>query len=195
MSTGSEIAVRRVRADEWRRVRALRLEALVDPDAEMAYFDTFDESSARTDGFWMQRAADASTGRFAAQFVAVDGEAWVGSATGLVREAGSIDHLGRTVATRRVDVVGVYVRPSARGAGLIDRLLQAVAAWAGERGADRVTLDVHADNLRAQAAYRRVGFVETGTRYTGPIGDELEMMWVPAGGPPAGDGPAGIVPA
>jgi ribosomal protein S18 acetylase RimI-like enzyme len=39
--------------------------------------------------------------------------------------------------------------------------------WPGmgrDRGADELTLDVHAENHRAQGAYRKVGFVATGER-------------------------------
>jgi GNAT superfamily N-acetyltransferase len=183
-----------VRADEWEQVRELRLEALGDRDAAMAFFDTRESAQANTDEFWMRRATDAASGDGAAQFVGIDGTAWVASATALVREPGSLDHLARAVRRRRVDVVGVYVRPSHRGTGLIDALFQRVAAWAGERGIGQLILDVHVENARARAAYRRVGFVETGTTFTGPIGDELEMIWNPAGSPGAA-GSAGIVPA
>jgi len=194
MSTTAGVVVRRVRPDEWQHVRELRLEALRDPDARMAFLDTFASSRAQPDEFWRQRALAGAESEAAAQFVGIDGAAWVASATGLVREAGSLDHLARTVHTRRVDVVGVYVGPGHRGSGLLDALFHAVAGWAAELGIDRLTLDVHADNARAQRAYRRVGFVETGTTFTGPIGPELEMRWIP---PITRDdrGAAGIVPA
>lgn len=91
------------------------------------------------------------------------------------RRPGSTDHLGRLVSTGRADVVGVYVRPSHRGGGGIDVLLQAAARWAAELGETSLTLDVHRDNTRAQAAYARAGFRPTGVTFTGPIGPELVM--------------------
>lgn len=168
--------VRRVHPYEWRLVRALRLTALRDPDAGIAYLDTSDEVARRDDAFWQQRTAEAASGESAAQFVAVRGDAWVGTVTGLARAAGSVDHLGRPVTEPRIDVVGVYVHPDARGAGLLDRLLDAVADWSQQQDAQVLTLDVHVENSRALAAYRRCGFADSGARFSGPIGPELEMV-------------------
>lgn len=100
---------------------------------------------------------------------------WIGTVTVLHHPAGAIDHLGRTLAAPRADVVGVYVRPAHRGAGVIDALLDAVAGWAASVGGGSLTLDVHAHIHRAQAAYLRAGFTPTGARFTGPIGPEPEM--------------------
>lgn len=79
-SSASALRVRRVRADEWELVRALRLEALDDPAASIAFLE------------------DAA-----------------------------------------------------------------------------LTLDVHVDNARAEAAYARNGFARTGVETTEPIGDEREL--------------------
>ena len=75
-------AVRRIRTDEWENVRDLRLRALQDPAAPIAFLDTFASASAQPDGFWRGRTAHAADGDTAAQFVAIadDGE-WIGSAT------------------------------------------------------------------------------------------------------------------
>jgi GNAT superfamily N-acetyltransferase len=93
----------------------------------------------------------------------------------LVRSPGSTDHLDRDVTQMRADVVGVYVRPGKRGDGTIDRLLAAATEWATVVGVESITLDVHAQNLRAQGAYRRAGFEPTGETLTGPIGPEIVM--------------------
>ncbi len=168
--------VRRILADEWERVRGLRIEAVSDPHASIAFLSTREQELEHDDAFWRERAAEAAAGDDAAQFVAAVADDWVGTATVLVRPAGVVDHTGRTVYISRADVVGVYVRAEHRGSGLIDALLDAAAAWAAERGQTRLSLDVHVDNARAQAAYRRAGFVPTGVTFTGPIGRELEMV-------------------
>lgn len=167
--------VRRIRADEWERVRSLRIEAVSDPDAPIAFLSTRDQELAHDDAFWRERAANAATGDTAAQLIAEADEEWVGTATVLVRPAGVTDHTGRTVFVTRADVVGVFVRSDRRGGGAIDALLDSAAEWTAARGLTRLTLDVHADNLRAQAAYRRSGFVPTGVTFTSTIGPELEM--------------------
>lgn len=167
--------VRRIRADEGEKVRALRLEATADPDAAIAFLTTSAEEEARDAAFWSDRAATGADGDSVAQFVLLSGEEWVGTATVLRRRPGSIDHLGRLVGADRADVVGVYVRPTHRGTGGIDALLDAAAAWAAGHGDPALTLDVHEDNTRAQRAYARAGFRPTGIRFTSQIGPELEM--------------------
>jgi ribosomal protein S18 acetylase RimI-like enzyme len=171
-------AVRRVRADEWPEVRALRLESTSDPDAGIAFLETPEQVAARSDDFWRDRTVRAAESELAAQFVAEADGSWVGSLSVLIRASGQTDHLGRFVDDRRADVVGVYVNPAHRGTGTVDALLDAAAAWAASQGLRRLTLDVHADNPRAQGAYRRNGFAPTGVTFTGPIGPELEMARV-----------------
>ena len=43
------VTVRRVRADEWPQVRALRLDALRDPDAHLAFLETYETGAAVPD--------------------------------------------------------------------------------------------------------------------------------------------------
>ncbi|WP_336645532.1 GNAT family N-acetyltransferase [Microbacterium sp. USHLN186] len=171
------VVVRRVRADEWRRARDLRLEAVRDPAARIAFLHSYEEEAAREDAFWQSRARGAAVGAEVAQFVAESGEDWVGTLSVLRREAGTPDHHGRIVETPRADVVGVYVRPDSRGEGTIEALFDAAAQWTRRLGDGSLMLDVHVDNVRAQAAYRRCGFAETGLRFTGSIGPELEMAF------------------
>lgn len=180
--------VRRIRVDEWARVRVLRIEALRDPVADIAFLGSAESAERQPDGFWMDRTTTAASGDAVAQFVAepapedtpedATGDAdreWIGTATVLRRLAGDIDHLDRVLDASRSDVVGVYVAPSARGGGAIDALLDACAEWARGLGDDALTLDVHVDNARAEAAYVRAGFARTGVEMTGPIGDEREL--------------------
>lgn len=177
-----DVFVRRVRADEWELVRALRLEATADPDASIAFLESHENVAARSAEFWQERTETAAGSDVVAQFVAIVDDGTVGSLSVLIRATGQIDHLGRIADDRRAFVVGVWVRPSHRGSGAVDRLLDAAAAWAAEQGLDRLLLDVHRDNHRAQAAYRRSGFEPTGETLTGPIGPEIVMARPLAGG-------------
>lgn len=176
-----DVAVRAIRADEWRAVRELRLRALRDEAAAIAFLDTFANAAARTDDFWIVRAtaasSDAGAGARARQFVAVapDGT-WVGSVSALIERAGDRDFEGNEIRHSGGALVGVYVEPGFRGQGLIERLLDAAADWVRESGLDAVRLMVHADNLRAQTAYRRAGFRATGVTVESSIGPELEMV-------------------
>jgi len=174
-SPDPRLEVRRIRSDEWGAVRALRLESTSDPDAGIAFLETPAQVAARPDQFWRDRAELAAHSETAAQFVAVVGDSWVGSLSVLIRATGQTDHLGRFVDDRRADVVGVYVSPAHRGSGAVDLLLAAAGEWAAGLGLTRLSLDVHRDNPRAQAAYRRAGFAPTGETFTSAIGPELVM--------------------
>lgn len=172
----TDAAVRRVRLHEWREVRDLRIRAVSDPAASLAFLSTREETLAHDDGFWRSRTADAAMGENAAQFVAIAGERWVGSATVLLREPGDLDTLGRPVVAPQTDLVGVFVDLAHRGRGVLEALVTAAAGWADDGGADALTLDVHVDNARARAAYRRIGFVETGLALDTPAGREIQMQ-------------------
>ncbi|MFB6819031.1 GNAT family N-acetyltransferase [Streptomyces sp. NPDC056347] len=163
-----EHVVRTVRADEWPQVRELRLSALRDPVASVAFLETYEQSVSRPDAFWQERALNASEAGSGdvRQFVAVapDGR-WEGSVTVLIERPDADPAFGEEVEVHQAHVVGVFVRPQARGAGLADELFRAATDWAwsltGPR-IERVRLYVHEDNPRAAAFYRRIGFVPTG---------------------------------
>lgn len=172
--------VRPVRAHEWREIRALRLAALSDPAAPMAFLESRADSEARTDEFWQDRArnssVDAGADATARQFVATttDGR-WVGTVTVLVERAGATDLQGAAIEASGGHLVGIYLHPDHRGRGLLGDLIQAVAEWLRALGMPRARLYVHADNTRAQRAYAKAGFRATGAELTGIIGPELEM--------------------
>ena len=154
--------IRRIRADEWEQARMLRLAALADPAAPIAFLDTLENALELPEEFWAARTLGVAEGP-SAQFVAVapSGE-WLGTVVVLVFEAGTEDYWGHPVLGRRANVVGVFVRARARGAGLIDALFDAAMAHARDQGFEELYLEVHRDNTRARGAYERIGFVATG---------------------------------
>jgi RimJ/RimL family protein N-acetyltransferase len=169
--------VRRVAADEWQAVRAVRLESLQDPDAHLAFLDSYEDSVTRPDEFWQQRTEGAADGDAVAQFVVVDEDGrWVGTVTGLMETPGADDWEGQPVTERQVHVVGVWLHPGHRGRGLVQRAIDAVVGWARDHGAERARLYVHADNARAQAAYLTAGFTPSGLSFGGALGTEEEMV-------------------
>lgn len=155
----SGLTVRRVREDEWSRLRELRLEALADPVAHLAFVETLDEALARPDDFWRERTRSAASGTDVVQVVAVDEhDRLAGTVTGLVTRPGQPDYRGRRSPQLRAAVVAVYVRPSHRGRGVLEQLLGAVEAWLADQGVSRVHLHVHEQNERARRAYLRAGY-------------------------------------
>lgn len=155
--------IRSIRADEWSAVKELRLAALQDPVAHLAFKETYEESVVRPDSFWQERAAGAADGGGARQFVAVGPDGvWGGSVVMLIEKAGQRDFFDAVIEQDQGHLVGVFVRAEHRGSGVTNALFDAALAWAWEVGLERVRLFVHEKNGRAEAFYRKAGFVPTG---------------------------------
>ncbi|MER7589097.1 GNAT family N-acetyltransferase [Micromonospora sp. NPDC127501] len=60
-----------------------------------------------------------------------------------------------------MDLISMWVHPDARGRKVGALLVETVARWARESGADRLRLTVMPDNAPAKALYRRAGFAMT----------------------------------
>ncbi|MGW1889786.1 GNAT family N-acetyltransferase [Streptomyces sp. NPDC002004] len=173
--------IRAVRAEEWPAVRELRLAALQDPAAPIAFLETYENAAAQPDEFWQGRTTRAADSSAVRQFVAEgpDGT-WAGSVTVLVEEAGTEGVFGDRIDQRQGHLVGVYVRPEHRGSGVADGLFEAAVDWAASlEGVSRVRLYVHEKNARAEGFYRRAGFVRSGvtTPVAGdPSAQEVELV-------------------
>ena len=173
--------IRSIRADEWAAAKKLRLVALQDPIAHLAFFETYENAAAQPDSFYKERAVGAAEGASGAQQIIAEGPdgEWVGTLTVLLEEAGTTDWAGWPVERRQGHIVGVFVRPECRGIGLTEVLFDAGVEWAWERGAERVRLIVHEDNERARRFYGKVGFAHSGV--TVPLAgksDEAELEFV-----------------
>ena len=129
-------------ATDWRAWRELRLEALA--DTPIGFGELHADAVARSDEEWAHRWATQNSGP---RLLAYEGDAVVGMAGGFVHEDG-----------RRV-LFGVYVRPSARGRGVLDALVDRVQGWAAPHP---LHLDVHVDNAPARAKYERTGWTYDG---------------------------------
>lgn len=67
--------------------------------------------------------------------------------------------IGAAVSSaHRLNLIGMWVDPAARGSGLAAQLVASVKAQAVGKGFDRVFLDVSADNARASSFYIKQGF-------------------------------------
>ncbi|WP_335941618.1 GNAT family N-acetyltransferase [Streptomyces sp. PTD5-9] len=163
-----EHVTRVVRADEWALVKELRLAALRDPAAPIAFLETYEQGAAQCDAFWQDRAlggsedGDGSVRQFVS--VAPDGR-WDGGVTVLIERPDGSSRLGEAAEVPQAQVCAVFVRPEARGRGLAEELFRAALDWAwslDEPRIERVRLHVHEDNARAAAFYRRIGFTPTG---------------------------------
>jgi GNAT superfamily N-acetyltransferase len=160
------VTVRRVRASEWPKLKAVRLAALLDEPS--AFGSTYAAEAAAGDEHWVKRASRAEAGVETVTFFAVDGGAVVGLVAGYRPD----------LAQPSVELVSMWVEPAARRAGVARALVDAVIAWAREVGAARVELWVTRGNAAAASLYRAAGFGETGDHQplpSDPCRDEVRM--------------------
>jgi ribosomal protein S18 acetylase RimI-like enzyme len=146
--------VRRIRPEEWARLRDLRLAALL--ESPEAFSTQHAEERLRPEAYWQERARREAGSREAATWVAeLPGGRWVGMA--VLRAAEGAWHLN-----------SLWVAPDARRSGIGRRLVLAVAEAAEEREPGAVLhLDVNAALTPALELYRSLGFLDTGV--TAPL--------------------------
>jgi len=170
------VEIRRAVPDDWAMLRRIRLEALA--DAPYAFGSTLAGEIDRPEQFWRDRIAAWP------QFMAWAGTEPVGMAAGFAQPPrrsghgsghdgsghdgsghdGSRGQDAGAGASGSWHLVSMWVSPTARGHGIADRLVAAVAACACADSAERLTLWVTDANTRARAFYLRLGFRSTGRR-------------------------------
>jgi ribosomal protein S18 acetylase RimI-like enzyme len=155
-----ESAVRLVGADDWEEWRVLRLAALGDApyafEATLAQWQGDGDREER----WRQRLGDV-----AVNFVAdLDGKP-AGMVSGAVH--GEV-----------VDLISMWVAPSARGAGVGDALVTAVLDWMDGMQLGTARLRVMVGNTHAIALYERHGFVDAGPRALADDTDGPSERWM-----------------
>ena len=163
----SAYEVRRLRAEEWRQFRDIRLEAL--QDTPIGFGEWYADAVGKPDEEWRERARRAAESSQSALFGAINGGGRFVGITGVFPKAQPESPAAESQPDEPIPLVyviySVYVTPDHRGPkhGVAALLFDAVIAWAREfGGADVVTLLVHEDNARAHTFYRRYGFVDTG---------------------------------
>jgi len=151
--------IRRIRADEGLRLRALRLRALrlhALVDAPTAYGSTFATEESYPEALWHERATTGAAGGNVVTFVAEHGDQLVGIATGLVvgLEPGN---------NSQPTMVGVFVDDLVRRQGVGVALVERVVSWAQARRWTRLIVWITTGNEPAIRLYHRCGFEFTGT--------------------------------
>ncbi|MET7843498.1 GNAT family N-acetyltransferase [Streptomyces sp. NPDC005356] len=141
------LELRTLESDDWPLWRELRLVALA--EAPYAFGSTLAQwqGSGDREECWRARLSIPGTHDLVAL---LDGLP-VGMASGVPGEG-----------AENVELISMWVNPTARGKGVGDYLIQAVERWAAERGAATLRLSVMPDNRKATALYERHGFTDTG---------------------------------
>jgi len=96
-------------------------------------------------------------GRYAQFLVRADD----GLAIGLAEASIRTDYVNGTDSSPVAFLEGLYVMPEARRRGAARALIDAVRAWARDRGCKELASDTALDNVVSQAAHSRLGFNET----------------------------------
>lgn len=159
--------IRATTPDDWRRVRAIRLEML--EDTPLAYTETLEEALRHSEAEWRRRGARGQAADGISLVAELDDGRWVGT-------MGCVSFRDDPWPM----LVSVYVASAFRGRskGVTDALLTEVEDWAVLR-ASGLMLRVHEDNQRARRAYERRGFVATGSTVPYPLNRkqrEVEML-------------------
>jgi GNAT superfamily N-acetyltransferase len=136
--------IRRAESGDEPLLRKIRLEAL--SEAPEAFGSTLDRERARTLVDWQKWLSPSAT------FVLETTSGPEGIAAGVP------DSTDPAV----VHLMAMWVHPAHRGSGAASALVQAVPAWAEERGARLVRLSVIDGNHRARRLYEKHGFQDTG---------------------------------
>jgi len=144
------VRIRRVAPGDGPRLKSVRLAALENsPDA---FSSTHAAETARSDEEWAERAQAGSIGVSRITLFAE-------GAQGVV---GLIGGYRATDSNTTVELVSMWVDPSARRAGVGRALVEAVLDWARETEATEVALGVVEGNAAARQLYTATGFTPTG---------------------------------
>jgi ribosomal protein S18 acetylase RimI-like enzyme len=152
-AAAAKIVIRELGPDDWELSRRVRLTALA--EAPYAFMSTLERELEFEEQVWRQRLGSATAATFLAWH---DGEP-AGTATGKVDDPD--DEFAVPGAWQ---LVAMWVDPRARGLGVADALIEAVARHARAAGAPTLVLWVTELNDRARAFYQRMGFSRTGAR-------------------------------
>ncbi len=141
MRAMSEVVIERFGADEWERLKAVRLRAL--RDAPDAFGSSYERESGFTPDTWRER---------------LSGSWWRVA----VAEGGDVGLVCVRVEEGRAHLLSMWVAPEARGRGVGSRLVDAAIGRAREQGLDEVELWCVDHNTAARALYAGKGFTPSG---------------------------------
>lgn len=145
--------IRRIRENEWRELRDLRLRAL--KTDHLPFGSTYEETKLRPETFWQELAQKGAAGEKTVVFVACFPEM-----LGMVR--------GDLESDNKFHVYSMWVAPEARGKGVAEALLAELENWILASGGTEAELFVADKAEAARHLYARLGYVDNGKRETSP---------------------------
>lgn len=149
------VTTKQLNPDDWPEWRSVRLEALA--GAPAAFGSGLADWIDATDERWRSRLLDVPLNVIAA----LDN-----------KPIGQVSAMSDDSA-KTIELISMWVSPTARGAGVGDALINAVTTWAASQEARIVELCVKASNIPARRLYERHEFLVDGA---GVANDEIRMI-------------------
>jgi GNAT superfamily N-acetyltransferase len=145
--------------DDWERWRDMRLSALA--EAPSAFCSSLSEWQDAGEQGWRDRLSEVSLNLIAQ----LDGH-----------DAGMVSGMA---SEEEVELLAMWVAPSARGRGVGDALIAAIVEWVSSEQKLRLVLRVLNGNERAESLYVRHGFAheQSGLDSNGTLMRERLMVW------------------
>lgn len=160
--SSAELRIARVKPEDWRRMRTLRLAALA--ESPQMFGSTLSRERTFEELEWRQRARRPVT------FLAS-------------RDGRDVGLAGVHEFDGNWTVVSMWITPDARGTGVVEALIEACEDVVRHAGSETIVLGVMEDNVAGRSAYRRLGFELTGRRDR-IRGDRYELWMVKSLRPP-----------
>jgi GNAT superfamily N-acetyltransferase len=155
------VLVREITVDDWALMRDVRLTAL--SEAPYAFGSTYAREAAFTEEAWRRRINERPVTFFAhADLADTGGSPVPGSSGDPGGEPAGV--AGVYVEHEAPDLVSMWVRPTARGLGVGEALVEAAASWAKAHDYPALFLWVTETNAPARRLYERCGFTLTEER-------------------------------
>lgn len=161
------VLIREIGPDDWAALRDIRLAAL--RETPYAFSSAYAHEAPFTEEQWRARTQVSGHGVMYFAHLAPAGH---NDAAGPAGMAGLFEQDGTA------DLVSMWVSPSARGHGVGEALVEAIAAEAKSRGYGTVHLWVTESNAPARRLYDRCGFTPTGEHQplpSAPASTEIRM--------------------
>jgi ribosomal protein S18 acetylase RimI-like enzyme len=149
MGIATDVDVRRIVANDWRALRALRLRAL--QDSPQAFLGSLAEETERPEPVWRRLADD---------------RIWLAARLG--DEPGGVASVVRHPDSQECYLESMWVDPRFRRRGVAAALLAGARTIARSEGRRRLFLWVLDGNTAAARTYEGYGFVVTGNRQRVP---------------------------
>lgn len=134
------VQLRVVTPDDWEAWRGVRLRALA--DAADAFGSSLSDWESADESRWRRRLSEVPF-----NLIAVRAGHAIGQASGTAVDVRA-----------RIELISMWVAPEARGRGVADALVAAVAGYGSDVGAAAIRLSVRRHNERAIRFYTRINF-------------------------------------